>query len=218
MYSLIITYIRQFLFPTFCAACKTFALEHKATLCQNCLAQIRPVVSQQLEISKAKLITVYAVGAYDQPLVSLILAKSSGKRTVAYQLGNLVWERSVLRHLAFDYLVPIPLHWTRYAWRGYNQANEIAKAISKQRGKPIRHLLWRIRRTSFQSYFKGDDRIENVKNVFELKSVNLSLYKNKHIVLVDDVMTSGATLKYAARELFKLNPASISVIVVCRVS
>ena len=215
---MVISHIKQLLFPTFCAACKTFALEQDAILCVDCTIRIRPVVSHQLQITDTKSITVHAVGAYDQPLVPLILAKSGGKRTVAHQLGELVWQKSVVKHLTFDCIVPIPLHWTRYAWRGYNQADEIAKVISEQSEKPIAQLLTRIRRTPFQSHFKGEERIENVKSAFELKRCIRSVYKNKHILLVDDVMTSGATLKYAARELYTLKPASISVIVVSRVA
>lgn len=162
---------------------------------------------------------VVAVGAYDQPLVSLILAKSSGNRTVANQLGKMAWQESLISNMVFDYVVPVPLHWSRYAWRGYNQADEIARVISKQSKKPLIQLLRRIKRTPFQSYFKETKKRQaNVANVFGLKSVEKNQYKNKHFLLVDDVMTSGATLKEAAKELFKLKPASITSLVIARVT
>ncbi len=195
-----------------------FFQDDSHVLCTECASRIRPVVSHELAITATKKIIVHAVGAYDQPLVSMILAKSSGKRTVAHQLGTLAWQRSVVRHLQYDYIVPIPLHWTRYAWRGYNQADEIARVIARNSNIAIEHLLQRIKRTPFQSHFRGDARQENVRDAFELKLVDSSLYKNKHILLVDDVMTSGATLQQAARELFKLKPASITAVVVARVA
>lgn len=216
MYTLV-KQIKNFLFPQFCPSCKVFH-EQDSVLCFDCTARIRPIVSHALTITKTKSIKVIAVGAYDQPLVSLILAKSSGNRTVAAQLGELAWQQSVVRHLNFDLIVPIPLHWSRYAWRGYNQADEIARVISKKSDKPIAHLLRRIRRTPFQSYFKGEARRANVANVFQLKAIAKEQYKNKHLLIVDDVMTSGATIKEAARELFKLKPASITVLVIARVA
>lgn len=212
-----IAHLKHLILPTFCAYCRIFFKDDTHILCMECRAAIRPVVSHQLSITQTKSITVHAVGAYDQPLVSLILAKSSGKRTVAHQLGSLAWQQTALPHLQFDAIVPIPLHWTRYAWRGYNQADEIASVIARNSGMPIAHLLRRSKRTSFQSYFKGDAREQNVQDAFELHVAERSAYKDKHILLVDDVMTSGATLKQAARELYKLKPASISAVVISRV-
>ena len=217
MRTIVLGAIKNFFFPSFCAFCKIFH-EQDTVLCADCTARIRPIVSHTLAVTKTKSVKVIAVGAYDQPLVSLILAKSSGNRTVASQLGELAWQQSVVRHLNFDLIVPIPLHWSRYAWRGYNQADEIARVISKKSEKPIEHLLKRVRRTAFQSYFKGKEREVNVANVFQLKSFDKARVKDKHLLLVDDVMTSGATLKEAARELFALKPSSITVLVLSRVA
>jgi len=214
----IIAHLKHLILPTFCAYCKIFFQDDTQIFCMDCRAMIRPVVSHQLAITQTKSITVHAVGAYDKPLVSLILAKSSGKRTVAHQLGKLAWQQTALPHLQFDAIVPIPLHWTRYAWRGYNQADEIARVICHKSGKPIAHLLTRSKRTPFQSHFKGDARIENVQDAFQLKAIDPSVYADKHILLVDDVMTSGATLKQAAKKLFTLKPARITAIVIARVA
>ena len=212
-----ITHLKHLILPTFCAYCKIFYQDDTQVLCSECKAAIRPVVSHQLQITKTKSITVHAVGAYDQPLVSLLLAKRSGKRTVAHLLGKLAWQQTAVRHLEYDCVVPIPLHWTRYAWRGYNQADEIARVIAHNSGMPMVHILKRIKRTRFQSHFTGDAREQNVIGAFALKE-KTSLYKDKHLLLVDDVMTSGATLKQAARELYRLQPASITAIVISRVA
>ena len=113
--------------------------------------------------------------------------------------------------------VPIPLHWTRFAWRGYNQADEIAQVLAQKRGKPVVHLLQRIQRTRYQAELESPQRKENVKKAFTLRVADKNLYQDKHIILVDDLMTTGATLQAAAKELFKLKPASITAVVVCRV-
>ncbi len=191
-------------------------MEPSEILCDECQAKIRPVVSRELQITASRSMKVHAVGAYNQPLISMILAKSGGNRTMARELGELVWDRSIVRYLNFDMMVPIPLHWMRYAYRGYNQADEIARVISAYSGKPIHNLLRRTRRTPFQALFKGDAKYENVKDAFALRAIDKSLFKNKKILLIDDVMTSGATLKYAAREILQLQPASLEAIVVSR--
>jgi ComF family protein len=208
--------LHRLIIPPFCAYCRVF-LSQDTILCDECYQKIRPVVSYELAITATKKVIVHAVGKYDQPLVSLILAKSYGNRTIACQLGKLVWQMSAVSHLSFDCIVPIPLHWMRYAWRGYNQAEEIAHVIARNAEKPVIHLLKRVRRTPYQSFYKGDERYKNVQNIFTINSSEITQYKNKHILLIDDVMTSGATLKEAAKILFTIHPASITALVIARV-
>jgi ComF family protein len=160
---------------------------------------------------------VYALAQYAEPLQTLIRAKHWSNRTASYQLGELLWQRSsALCHMA-DYFVPIPLHWTRYAYRGFNQAEVITQVLSKYSGKPIAPLLKRIRKTLFQAQLPVDERASNVKNAFALINQDMNLYYNKHLVLIDDLMTTGATLQEAAKILLPLKPATISALVVCRV-
>lgn len=211
----LISHIKQLIAPSYCTACKVL-LSSQRILCDLCAPKIRPVVSKAIVLTPSKSMPVYAAGAYDQPLVSLILAKSSGNRTAARQLGVLCWDFTVISHIEFDFIVPIPLHWTRYAWRGYNQANEMARVISQKSGKPIAHLLYRSRYTPFQSRFKGLDRSKNVAGIFQLKADDIARYKGKRLLLIDDVMTSGATLYEAGRTLKKIKPELIAALVAAR--
>lgn len=211
----LLSYIQQLIAPSCCASCKLF-LQSSQILCQSCADLMRPIVSKAIALNPSKSIPVYAIGAYDQPLVSLILAKSSGNRTAARQLGNLCWDYTVISHIEFDYIVPIPLHWSRYAWRGYNQANEMARVISQKSGKPIAHLLYRSRYTPFQSRFKGKYRNENVAGIFSLKDKDISAYNGKRILLIDDVMTSGATIYEAGKILQKIRPEIVIALVAAR--
>ena len=186
--------------------------------CHDCMASIRPVVSTTICITPKYTCRVFAVAAYQEQFKPLILAKGWGDRTASRQLGALIWDKTNIKYASFDAVVPIPLHWSRFAHRGFNQAEEIAQVVAVQSGKPLMHLLKRTRRTVFQSAIAANKRQDNVQHAFALMRAQKNLYKDKHILLVDDLMTTGATIKSAARELIKLQPASISVVVVCRVT
>ncbi len=208
------SYLKKIIAPPFCAYCKRF-LEVDAVLCEPCVEKISPVVSHEIEVTKTKRMRVLAVGRYEDPLRALILAKSSSQQIASVQLGKLIWHMSNLSNIPFDYIVPIPLHWTRYAWRGYNQAQEIARVIARESNKPMLNLLKRKKRTPYLTYYAADARSEKMKEVFIVR--NNADMRGKHLLLVDDVMTTGATLKEAARELWKCKPASITAVVVARV-
>ncbi len=193
-------------------------MQERKVLCHSCQDRIQPIVSHTIQATKTKSMRVLAVGAYCDPLKSLVLSKSRSQRVVSMQLGQLIWQMSNIRHVNFDYVVPIPLHWTRYAWRGYNQAEEIALVIAKECGKPVKNFLKRIKRTPYLSYYSSAERAERMKGVLALQDrFAQERFYGKHILLVDDVMTTGVTLKEASKELWKLKPLSITAVVVARV-
>lgn len=211
----ITTFFKNIFSPPFCASCKLF-LNDADVLCNECRQKIQPVVSHNLSITKTKTMPVLAIGAYRDPLIALIVAKSGSHRVASTQLGHLVWQLSNVSHLDFDYIVPIPLHWSRYAWRGYNQADEIARVISAKSGRPIAHVLRRVKRTPYLTYFSSEKRRTTMQDVFSFIG-DKQIYKNKRLLLVDDVMTSGATLRNAARILYHAQPQSLVAVVVARV-
>lgn len=208
--------VKQFIVPTFCAYCRQCTQEN-VVLCDRCLARIRPVVSMPFRITKKKELRVYAISDYEYPLRSLIQQKHYGNRQASRQLGKLLWEHAPLAHVPFDVIVPIPLHWTRYAWRWFNQSEEMAKVLSAYSGKPVVNLLKRSKRTVLQAGLSRLGRSENVRQVFELTE-QAQEYGKVRILLVDDVMTTGATLYAACKALRPLKPALCSAAVVCRVS
>lgn len=94
----------------------------------------------------------------------------------------------------FDCLVPVPLHFYRKNWRGFNQAEEIAKEIGKKMNLESEDLLVRSKMTKQQSLSVGKkDREKNVKGVFKVKEG--SSVKGKNILIVDDVFNTGASMK-----------------------
>lgn len=123
-----------------------------------------------------------------------------------------------LCYVPADLLVPVPLHWMRYAYRGYNQAYEMAQVLQKYMNIPVIELVGINRRTQFQFKLTASEREQNVKNAFYLKTEHAQNFQSKHIVIVDDLMTSGATLQAVAKVLLPLKPASLTAVVGCRVN
>lgn len=211
----VIAGFKSLIIPTFCAYCKEF-LQTDAVLCERCLARIRPVVSMPLRITKKKELSVYAISDYEYPLRALIQQKQYGNRCASRQLGRLLWEHTPLEHVPFDIIVPIPLHWTRYAWRWFNQSEEMARVISTYSNKPVVHLLERSKKTLWQVGLSRENRAANVRHVFSLTK-DAQLHERARILFVDDVLTTGATLHAACKALRPLKPIACSAAVVCRV-
>lgn len=208
--------ISLFLMPPVCASCRQF-LSVRAVLCNACKDTIIPIVSTKISVTSTISMKLFSISEYKNPLRKLILAKGISDTTISYQMGQLVWDMTPVRYVDFDYVVPIPLHWSRYAWRGFNQAEIIARVIAKKKNVPMVNLLKRVKRTEFQSKLRPLERVANVRDAFVLTVVTNEKYKDKHILLVDDLVTTGSTLKAAAKELLKLNPKTITVVSVCRV-
>lgn len=211
-----LTLLRDTIFPPLCGSCQAFLLS-PAPLCQPCASQIAPMVSYVLEVTATKSITVHAIGQYLQPLKKLVLAKSSGNITASKHLGELMWHHTPLSTLPGDYLVPMPLHWQRYLNRGFNQAHEMADVLARHKNIPVVDLLVRHKNTAPQLTLPKDARQLNVADAFALNVANPAQYKDKHLILIDDLCTTGATARAAAKLLYQLKPASITLIVACRV-
>ena len=208
------------IYPSFCNHCN-WLIPQNSIFCDNCEQKIKPITSTFVPITKNRSIKVFAVSDYKQPLRSLILKKSYSQILASKLLARIIMHKTPIKNLSFDFIVPIPLHWTRYAWRGYNQSYVMAKVLSENLQVPVLNILKRKKRTVFQSKLPKEKRILNVKNVFDLKfrykSCNANFLKNKTILLVDDLCTTGATLKNAARVLFDFKSKEIIAIVACRV-
>ena len=160
-------------------------------------------------------IPVFALSAYEDPVRFLVNAKRWGRQLESKMLGRLLWDYSLVQQIPFDYVVPIPLHWTRLASRGFNAADLIAHELSYVSGKPVVHALHQAKRTRKQVLCPKTERLRNVEGAFALRPEALML-EGKRILLVDDVMMTGATISTASRELVKLELCELSVIVGCR--
>lgn len=207
-------YALYFFFPESCGACGTI-LERSSIVCNDCSDKISPITSYTLVITPSISMEVYAMCAYPSVVQKMILSKHWGDYITSLRLGNLLWERTTIPFLPIDCVVPIPLHWTRRIWRGYNQSEAIASVIANKYHVSVESCLVRSKRTVLQKKLSFAERELNLKAAFSVK--DSERIRGKHILLVDDVMTSGATLRQAARELVRHKPASISAVVVARV-
>ena len=145
----------------------------------------------------------FACFRYDFPVDRIIHAYKYG-----HQLAVAKWAAEImvkqLANNSYDFLIPMPLHPDRLRERGFNQATEIARGVAKTTGQLLNtDALTRCRATSPQAELPMKERTRNVRGAFEC-SDNLS---GKRVLLIDDVMTTGATLREAARTL-KLHGAA----------
>jgi ComF family protein len=136
---------------------------------------------------------------------------------LAEVLGGL-WARHAeprLRPLSAELVIPVPLHWLRRLWRGYNQSQPLAQALASRLGLPCRpHLLRRIRATPEQKKQSPTDRRIHLAGAFEAQP-HPDLHGRK-VLLVDDVMTTGSTASDAARALRRAGAAAVIVAVLAR--
>lgn len=115
-----------------------------------------------------------------------------------------------------DIIIPIPLHYTRLIKRRYNQSGLLAKELGKITGLKVDYTsVIRHKKTRPQVEFSGRERIKNVKGVFSVK--HPEKIKGKRIVLIDDVMTTGSTMKECAMALRKAGAKSVDALTVARV-
>ncbi len=161
---------------------------------------------------------VFAVFPYANPVVRNIIHDC--KYTYVQKLGNLMGELLFERLFSLSILpptddvvvIPIPLHHRRFSERGFNQAEGIACIFSASAQYVMRtDILIRPAFRPSQINVAPQRRLKNVTGVFAVQ--NADFIHNKKIVLIDDVMTSGSTLREAARVLGECNPKSISAYV-----
>jgi len=117
-----------------------------------------------------------------------------------------------------DALVPVPLHWRRGWSRRYNQSGALARVISRQSGvKLASEALRRIRATEQQIGLSRPQRASNVQGAFKVAADRMADIQGRRIILIDDVLTSGATTDACARALLRAKAAQFDVLVFARV-
>jgi ComF family protein len=194
--------------PPRCASCglpfSNFE-ENKDTLCSRCILQMPPYSGAR------------SFGHHTQELRLLIQGlKFQGRRHWAGLLASLLvhaFEDSWRRE-DFDLIVPVPLHPKRRRERGYNQSELLARRLASHIAVPYSRALLRKRHTPPQVGLTDSERRKNVRNAFVCNR-KADIYK-KRILLVDDVMTTGATVSSAAEALLLAGAWRVSVLTVAR--
>ena len=140
--------------------------------------------------------------------------KYKEEKYIGQQLGKLLGE-NFRNHLSGDLpelLVPVPLHRDKLISRGFNQSEIIATSLGEATGtKVLPNALVKLIDTHSQTQMSRTERMENLKNVFAVSEKALPLLKGRHVLLIDDTVTTGATLESCARQLLNNGAQKVSV-------
>ena len=220
------TDIIELLFPRYCIICNERLNKQESHICINCLRKL-PYTNSHL----TKENTIEKLFWYHLPIqraASYLFYSSTGLREVIHSFkyyDNPYVGAYLARLMALEYndvgffkdidiIVPVPLHWQRRLHRGYNQAYYIAKSISNVTGIPvITNAIKRIKNNTSQTRIEHQQRQSNVSSIF--KVIHPELLRGKHILLVDDVITTGSTLISLGKTIAELNDARISIVSLC---
>ncbi len=212
------------LFPRICPACGNSLFRHETCICRLCEYGLpktgfhedpdNPVASLfagRVRLSSATAFLYFNRGNRVQRLIHAL--KYKGRKDVGVFLGERYGH--VLKHAPLfftaDLLVPVPLHPKRYMQRGYNQSEEFAVGLGRAMEVPVdRHLLERAKATETQTRKSRFERYRNVHDIFRVRDPELR--KGMHILLVDDVVTTGATLESCILALQTIPGVKVSVV------
>lgn len=193
-------------FPKRCAVCKRLLRPDEQILCTACSSDIEltglhgepgnvveRIFWSKVPIQRAAAWMKYAPGSHGSILIHAL--KYGGALKLGRQLGSAM-ARDVMRYGFFkdiDVIVPVPLHLRKERLRGYNQSMELARGVALVTGLPINTTaLQRCVNTPTQTRLSASERQENVKNAFV--TTRPDEIKGKHLLIIDDVLTTGATI------------------------
>jgi len=204
--------LQELLLPRLCPVCGKLLMASEDVLCAFCSIglpryrilrtddnQLLRLVWNTADVQRA---TTFLSYNHYSPYHNLIIdIKFHGRSDLAVKLGK--WAAMEAEKHGFwegaDALVPVPLTWWRHWRRGYNQAEMLARGMSEVTGLPVLNLLKRTKNRTPQSRLKGEARQENAKGIYHATIPDK--WQGKCLVLVDDVMTTGATLGSCALAL-----------------
>lgn len=210
-------------YPRLCAGCSTPLVRGEEVLCLNCLADLprtnyhlyqeNPVFQifiGRVNITLATSFCRFDKGGRLQHLLHQL--KYKGNSEVGIKMGALFGNdliSNILYH-DIDAIIPVPLHPKKEKKRGFNQSVEICKGLSEAMKRPVLSgNLVREIHTSSQTRKGRFERWENVSGIFSVK--NTDLLTGKHLLLVDDVVTTGATLEACCEPLLKIPDVKVSI-------
>ena len=213
--------LMQTLFPNYCLGCKS-AVPKKTILCLHCLSEL-PKTNSHLSNSNplVKLLQQLAPISYatslfyfeQQGLVQQLIhqLKYMKREQFGNFFGTQLGQKLVnCPFLSCDLIVPVPLHKRRQRQRGYNQVSQFGQQLAKQiQIEYVPQNLIRHKATKTLVRLNTHQRAAQIKNAFSV--VDSSVFAGKHLLLVDDVVTTGTTLSEAANCLLQIEGVQVSV-------
>ncbi len=211
------------LFPRTCAACGNILLEGEDTVCTTCRFLL-PKTGYENNPNNPLAQMFFGQMPFNAVMAEFFFSKTGKVQHLIHGLkyhncrengiflGQEIGKSLLKAHdyQGVDCIIPIPLHPKKEKIRGYNQSHVIAEGISEIMNIPIAGKCFvRSVFTDTQTKKSREDRYQNVKDIFEVK--NPSQLAGKHVLLVDDVLTTGATLMSAGKALMQVEGIKISV-------
>lgn len=211
--------------PRICPSCGRYLIEGERTFCTRCRMEA-PLTGYPAEALNPLLEHLRTIVPTQRAAALISFPKGTGWRKAVHEfkysgswrvarecgewLGYALAEGELFYEV--DIVVPVPLHRRKLLKRGYNQADYIAKGVAEALKRPIcRGNLIRHRNNPSQALKRSDERWENVEGIFSVRRPEE--FEGKHILLVDDVITSGATIGECASAILKAAPtAKISIV------
>jgi len=215
--------LNELLFPPICTVCGTHLFKNEVEICQMCIRRLPHThfemkphdnIISALMWGRCKIELSYSLFYYkkEERVQELLYdIKYRGNKKLGNELGRQIG-KSVLKSDvdAFDLIIPIPLHPNKQRMRGFNQAEAIAVGISEMLQIPINtYNVYRNTHTSSQTKKGRFERWQNVENIFSIRD-DYDL-KSKHILLIDDVITTGSTLEACVNQITAIEGAKVSV-------
>lgn len=198
--------------PLRCVFCGTRTHDGERFVCDGCLADL-PWCDPPVSFAQPGLERVVTPLAYAFPVDAAIQAFKF-RRQLYYGPAFAQLIGRARRYLPddVDTLLPVPLHWRRKWWRGFNQALEIAGPLGRSLGLPLIHPVRRRRATAPQSGLSATRRTSNMRGAFELRRP----LRYRHVMIVDDVITTGSTIAQVAEVLMSAGVQKVSAVAVAR--
>ena len=212
------------LFPRICNACGDRLMKNEKLICTGCFVNIHRTgyhlipenIVEKTFWGRCKLerVAVFSIYNKDSGIRKLVHnMKYRGIKEIGSELGRIYGNDLVESDFleGIELIVPVPLHPSKERIRGFNQSAEIAEGLSASTGIPVANDI--LTRSSFshtQTKRKRVDRWSNVEGIFGV--LDYERIEGKHILLVDDVITTGATIESCATELLKGKNVKVSVV------
>ena len=209
-------------YPRVCAACGETLLKDEETVCLKC-RYLLPRTGYERNPDNPMAQTFYGRVPFHAVTACFFFSKQGkvqhlihelkykGNKDAGVFLGQQIGEsiKDAPLFQGIDYLIPVPLHPKREKKRGYNQSLMIARGIHEVTDIPIgdKYLI-RAVNTATQTRKSAEERYQNVKDIFEVRFADE--LKGKHVLLIDDVLTTGATLESCAHQLESIPGITIS--------